>query len=1141
MIGGLGRSFGFLNATQFLGALNDNVFKLLMINFLIVASAAGTTAGDVAGTAGLLFALPFILLTPAAGSLADYASKRDIVVWTKVLEIVVMAAGLFAFVSGRPHFLYAVLVLMSVQSALFGPAKYGIIPELVERDRISRANGQLVMMTYLAIILGTVLGPQLAKWLDGRYAWACAACVGIAVAGTLTSIGVGRTPAGGRPLRMSLLFWQGATRTLRDFKHDRHLIVAMYGYAYFGLVGAFLQSAVIQYGMERLGYSSVDATALFLYAALGIAGGGWLAGRWSGRNIEFGIVPVGALLISGSTLWLALGAHTQWAVGAGLFLAGAGSGLYVVPLEAFLQWRSPPERRGEVVAAGGFLSWVGIFLGALLCKLALGAFGWSAAQGFALLSAMTLLLGAFSLKVLPDFFVRFLVLLLTRFLYRIRTIGLDHLPTEGGALLVANHVSFMDAVQILSIQQRRIRFLMHRSIYEGSRLRRLFDLMGIIPIAMEDPPKKIVESLRAARQALDDGYLVCIFAEGALTRNGLIRGFKPGLERIVKGSAHPIIPIYIGGTWGSIFSHYFGKQHARPPVKFPYPMTVVVGRPLPATTKAWEVRQAVTELSCDYFADCKPHRRALAEKFVVTARRNWNRRAICDTTGKDLPYGRALMGAIALSRPLRIAVGADPTVGILLPPSVGGALTNLALGLLGRVTVNLNFTASAEAFASSIRQGGLQHIITSRAFLEKFPEHQALPGLVLIEDLVARITGGDRLYAWLAARFRPARAWRPAGFTSDDTATIIFSSGTTGEPKGVMLTHHNIASNVEAISMVFRPRRDDNLCACLPLFHSFGYTAGIWFPLLSGMAASYHTSPLDAAKVTELFRTRRCTALFATPTFLLAYLRKATREDFATLRHLVVGAEKLKPRLAQAFEEKFGLRPREGYGATELSPVAALSLPDVEISGIFQAGTKEGSVGQAVPGVAVRIVDPDTHAVLPPGQPGLMLIRGPNVMKGYLNQPAKSADVLRDGWYVTGDIATLDEDGFITITDRLSRFSKIAGEMVPHLAIEEEYLKGLNKAEPVLAVASVPDEKKGEKLVVLYTDGAGDPAALHAIMEAANIPNLWKPGRNSYYRIEALPLTGSGKLDVKTLRQQAAALAAPAPADEAKVTAPPAP
>ena len=1122
----LGSSFRWLNATQFLGALNDNVFKLLMINFLI-AVTAGPTAGGIAGVASLLFAVPFLLFTPAAGALADRYSKRTIVVAMKVMEIVVMLGGAAAFLSGQAIYLYIALFFMSVQSALFGPSKYGIIPELVKRDQISRANGQLVMLTYLAIILGTVLGPQLAQWLDGRYAWAALACVGIAILGTGTSLGIGHTPAGGRPGHFSLLFWQGATRTLREFKGDRQLIVAMYGYAYFSVVGAFLQAAVIQFGMERLGYTSVQATTLFLYAALGIAGGGWLAGRWSGRNIEFGIVPVGALLIAGSTAWLALGAHSLGAVAVGLFLAGVGSGLYVVPLEAFLQWRSPAERRGEVVAAGAFLSWVGVFLGALLCTLLLGVFKYSAAQGFALLSVMTLGLGLVSLKVLPDFFIRFVVMLLTRVVYRLRAIGLENLPVEGGALLVANHVSYMDALQILAVQQRRIRFLMHRSIYERSRLKPLFRLMGVIPIAMEDPPKKIVESLREARRCLDEGYMVCIFAEGALTRTGLMHGFKPGFERILRDSQHPIIPIYIGGTWGSIFSHYYGKKELRLPAKFPYPVTLLFGKPLPSTARAPEVRQAVMELSCDYFEDGKPQHRSLGASFIRQARQRWSEPAMDDTSGRALTWGHALAGALALAGVLRRRTEGQEAVGILLPPSVGGALTNIALTLLRKVTVNLNFTASAEAFRSSIQQANLRTIITSRLFLEKFPQFRELPGLVLIEDLRDSISRGAQLRAHTMGRFAPV-GWltRMRGVSADDVATIIFSSGTTGEPKGVMLSHHNIASNVESYSMVMHPTGQDRLCATLPLFHSFGFTCGLWFPALCGIKVSYHTSPLDAGKVAEVVRTKRCTALFVTPTFLLAYLRKAQREDFATLRLVVVGAEKLKTRLADAFEERFGIRPLEGYGATELSPVAALSLPDADIDGVYQIGHKEGAVGQSIPGVAARIVDPDTGVPLPAGQSGLLLIKGTNVMLGYLNKPEMTRETVVDGWYRTGDMAQMDEEGFITITDRLARFSKIGGEMVPHLAIEEAYLKGLNTNDPVLAVTSVACDKRGERLMVLYTVAAGDPLALHALMEKSDLPNLWKPDRTSYLLIEALPQTGSGKLDVKALRQMATAQSA---------------
>ncbi|MBU4459658.1 MAG: AMP-binding protein, partial [Verrucomicrobia bacterium] len=358
---------------------------------------------------------------------------------------------------------------------------------------------------------------------------------------------------------------------------------------------------------------------------------------------------------------------------------------------------------------------------------------------------------------------------------------------------------------------------------------------------------------------------------------------------------------------------------------------------------------------------------------------------------------------------------------------------------------------------------------------------------------------------------------------------IIFSSGTTGEPKGVMLTHHNIRSNVEAISLVFRPRAGDAIAASLPLFHSFGYTCGLWFPLLAGMRADFHPNPLDTARIAQMIREEGCTALFTTPTFLLGYLRRAQPDDLRTLRHVITGAEKLKPRVADAFAERFGIRPREGYGTTELSPVAILSLPDEGEGPYAQSGWKAGSVGMAVPGVAVRIVDPDTGERLPTGTPGMLIVRGPNVMRGYLNRPDRTAEVVHDGWYWTGDIAAVDAEGFVTITDRLARFSKIGGEMVPHMAIEDEYLRGLGRAEMLLAVTSITDERKGERLVVLYTEAAGDPVALHALIEAAGIPNLWKPARDAYHRIDAIPMTATGKLDVKGLRRLAAERCPPAP------------
>lgn len=1133
--GKLSPSFNWLNTTQFFGALNDNIFKLLAV-FYSVHIVGKDRADTLSNVGSLVFSIPFILFLPFAGVLADRMSKTRVAQWSKVLEIAVMVLGVVAFASGLVWPVFVVLFMLGAQAAMFGPSKYGLVPELVSTQQLSRANGWLQGFTYLAIVTGTASAGYLLDLCRQHYPVAAIICVVFAVVGTLAALRIERTPVRNPEARASIVFFADVWRTMQAIRNDRFLVLAIFGAAYFSFIGAFLINTIIPYGMEQLDLDKSESGLLLLSAALGIGIGSVVAGKLSGRNIEFGIVPFGAALVGIPTIAIGWIEPGPVATAAWVFMAGIGSGIFIVPLEAFIQWRSPKDRLGEVIAALGWLGWVGV-LAASGIGLALSNLHLKPSAGFVTLGGFTLVLLLVTVMLLPDFTVRFVTMILTKVIYRIRVIGIENLPTDGPALLVANHVSRMDALQILAVQQRRIRFMMHRSIYERSRLRPFFKLMGVIPIAMEDPPRKIIESLQAARKALEEGYMVCIFAEGALTRTGLMRDFRPGFERIVRGSNYPIIPVYVGGTWGSIFSHYYDPGQAKIPRQIPYPVTVVFGAPMPPTSKAPQVRQVVMELSARYFEDRKPQHRSLARAWTQVARRNWSRPCMTDTTGKRYTFGQALTAALVLAKVIGQATRGQKNVGVLLPPTCAGALVNHALAFLHKTSVNLNFTASKEAFASAMSQSELQTIISSGAFLEKMPELAGLPGLVKLEDLAAKIDGGMKLRAFLRARFSPVAALaHDLHAKPDDVATIIFSSGTTGEPKGVMLSQHNILSNIESLRMTFRPREEYDIAATLPLFHSFGYTCGIWFPPLCGMRVSFHVSPLDGGRIAEMIRENKCTALFATPTFLLSYLRKAKPEDFKSLIHVVCGAEKLKPRVAEAFQERFGILPLEGYGTTELSPVAALSLPDVNVDGVYQSGRRPGSVGQPVPGVAVRIVDPDTGEILPPGKPGLLLIKGPNVMLGYLGKPELTAEVIQDGWYRTGDIAQVDEEGFITITDRLARFSKIAGEMVPHMAIEDEYQRGLGKAEPVLAVSSVPDEKKGEKLVVLYIEAAGDPARLQEIIEKSPIPNLWKPAKNAYYRIDALPQTGSGKLDVKTLRKLAAThaeQAAPAPAPAA--------
>ncbi len=1151
----LPRSFARLNLAQALGALNDNLIKLIVVFFLI-GRQGPAAAGTIAAIGSAAFVTPFLLFSALAGSLADRYPKQRIVVGVKCLEIGIALVACAGLVLGTSPLLYLAVFLLGTHSTLLAPAKYGVVPELVEREELSRANSNLEMCSFMAIICGTALAPFLVRASHGRYGLAAAAGIAVAVAGLLLARAIPITPVPDhrRPLALSPASY---FRTLRELRKDRELLLAVLGAAYFLFVGAFCQLNLLPYGMDRLGLPQEESGYLFLAAALGIGLGSMLAGRLSGRTVEFGVVPIGAAGLTVSAFVLHAVPPSVPLVLAIVFLFGGSAGLFIVPLQAFIQLKSPADRRGEILAASTFLSWVGVLLASGLLWLLSGPLAVSPGGSFSVLAAVTLVLTIITLRVLPDFLLRFVALVVMRCCYRLTIVDERYVPSEGPALLIANHVSWMDALLLIATQQRRIRFVMDRDIYNTPVLKRLCRLMQVIPVSAKDGRKGLVEFIATARAALDDGYLVCIFAEGAITRSGMLGEFKGGFERIVKGSDYPLIPVCIGGAWGSIFSYAHGRLVSRLPVRFPYPVTIIFGAPLPTESSPVEVRQAVMELFCAWFDARKERRKSLAPLFVDAARGNWRRHALSDTGGKRLTYGEALTGALlmkeklakVLERPLPPGGGGsgwgggrnegnsshllpppgplpsregEAFVGLLLPPSAGGVLANCALTMLGRVPVNLNYTASPDGIRSAVAQCGIRTIVTSRAFLEKLESLPELEGMVFLEEIMAEISDRQKLSAHLRARFLPRRMLvESAGFDPDKVATVIFSSGSTGEPKGVMLSHHNVQSNLEGMRMVMRVGPADNICSALPLFHSLGFTGTLWLPLTSGFSVAYHPNPLDGETIARIVNEERSSILIATPTFLLSYLRRAKKEDFASLRLVITGAEKLKPRVADAFLEKFGIRPYEGYGATELSPVCTLSLPDVEIDGVLQRGSREGSVGHPLPGVVLKVVAPDTGKKLPNGTAGLVLVKGPNVMLGYLGRPDKTSEVLRDGWYVTGDIGTLDDDGFLRLTDRLSRFSKIAGEMVPHGALEDELHARLGQT-GVVAVTAVPDEKRGEQLVVLYAREATDMETLRRHMAESDLPNLWKPCRDCYVEVESLPILGSGKLDLKGIKEIAA-------------------
>jgi len=460
--------------------------------------------------------------------------------------------------------------------------------------------------------------------------------------------------------------------------------------------------------------------------------------------------------------------------------------------------------------------------------------------------------------------------------------------------------------------------------------------------------------------------------------------------------------------------------------------------------------------------------------------------------------------------------------GILLPPSVPGALVNYAAILIGKVPVNLNYTVSNETLASCAQQCNLKTIVSAQVFLEKVKIQP--PGeTIFIEDVAKAAGFGERVAAALAASLLPAKcvakfAGSDRRVSLDDIATIIFSSGSTGDPKGVILTHYNIASNVEQLNQVFMLHANDRIMGILPFFHSFGFTGTLCLPAATGIGVVFHPNPLDSRVIGALVNKYAVTLLLATPTFLNAYTRRCTPEDFGSLRFVMAGAEKLPDRISQAFEDHFGIRPHEGYGCTECSPAVTVNTIDFRAASFRQVGAKRGSIGHPLPGITVKIVDPDTMQPIGVDEPGLLLVRGPNIMRGYLNKPEKTAEVLRDGWYNTGDVARMDEDGFIRITDRLSRFSKIGGEMVPHIKVEDLLQELAGATEQTFVVTAVPDEKKGERLVVLHTLAEPELEECLEKLGKSDLPALWRPRKDQFLRIETLPYLGTGKLDLRRAR-----------------------
>jgi len=705
---------------------------------------------------------------------------------------------------------------------------------------------------------------------------------------------------------------------------------------------------------------------------------------------------------------------------------------------------------------------------------------------------------------------------LVRCFYRVTALGLENLPS-GGFLLLPNHISWVDAIVLQLACPRPIRYVIDEEYYHKPILHSLLRVLGCIPINTHHSHPAV----RLATEKIADGEIVCVFPEGRLERTGVLLRLQRGYELIARHANAEVVPVWLDQLWGSIFSFQGGKFFRKLPKRVRYPVTIAFGKPLKADdANVATVREELLKLGEFCFSRRPSLHRHLAEECVRGLKRRPFATAVIDGLDHStLSRSKLLGAAAALSRFLRRQF-ADERIAIVLPANKGSMMANLAVTLAGKVPVDLNFTIGRAANESCCGRANLRVAISATQFMERIKDFPWPERVLKLDELMPRMKR-QIIFWWLISILLPARLLlqllqipKEGGHTE---AVLLFTSGTTGEPKGVVVSHRNVVGNVSQFRQLLDAKKNDAILASLPFFHTFGSTVTLWYPLIEGVRIVTYPNPLEAARCAALIERYKLTFLLATPTFLRVYLRKAQPHQLRSLRLTIAGAEKLPLDLARHFEERFGKIVYEGYGLTETAPVVSVNLPEPLRN--VEPTSRLYSVGRMAPGIAAEIREAETDRKLSLHETGMLWLRGVNIFEGYLHDPKQTAEVLRDGWLKTGDIGRFDEDGFLYIEGRLSRFSKIGGEMVPHEAVENKIvdLLGLSgRDERPLAVVGVQDEAKGEALVLLSAVDV-DLGELRKELHEAGIPNLWIP--KHVQRVESIPVLASGKLDLKKCKE----------------------
>lgn len=1107
---------------QSCGALNDNLVKNAMVvlaMFKIGAGGAGLSAA-----AGALFIAPYILASATAGKVADRFSKPKVIRVYKAAEVGLMAAAAIAFMAESVPALLAVLFALGVQAALFGPVKYGMLPEHLADHEIVAGNGVIEATTFLSIVIGTVAGGALVL-LPGGTAIVGAVGVALALCGLFGSFRIPPVPAADPTLVIGANFLGATWTVVRQAARQRPIWLSLLALSWFWTIGATLLTEFPIVARDTLGAGGSVLTLLLAVFALGTGAGSigcarLLHGEVSPRHVPFAAFGISlfcwdfarSAAVAGTfpDAWAVLADPAGWRMLADLAFLAACGGMFSVPLYAIIQESSAPDERSRMIAANNVMNALFMVAGAGAAA-GLAALGLDAPGVLKVAALANLFVAVWIVRILPHEVYRSLFRWYFETFHGVDVAGLENYRAAGDrVVIISNHQSYADACLIAAFLPDSPTFAIHSKQAAKWWVRPFIAAVDTFAVDVQSPysVKYMVEAVR------DDHRKLMIFPEGRMTRTGALMKVYEGAALVADKAHAKILPVSIEGLQFTRLGRMGGRLRLRwfprlklnilPPVDL-----APTGAELLAPRKRREViGRALQDVLVSAVFRSKNVDRTLFTALLDARHAHGGKTLIAEDIQREpISYDRLVLGAVALGRQLDRG---EKYVALMLPNANATVVTFMALQAFGNVPCMLNFSAGADAMLSACRAACVRTVISSRAFVEKArlgavaAQMEREICFVWLEDVRASVGATAKLRAWfdrLRSRALPGAVGDPNG-----AAVVLFTSGSEGRPKGVVLSHRQLLSNCAQLSSVIDFHGGDILFNAMPMFHSFGLTGGTIVPLLSGVRTFHYPSPLHYRIVPGLIYDTDATICFGTDTFLNGWARFAHPYDFYAMRYIFAGAEKVRDETKRLFAERFGVRILEGYGATETAPALAMNTA---------MHCRQGTVGRFLPGIDWRL-----EPVLGIDDGGRLFVRGPNVMLGYLRDAAPGQlEVLADGWYDTGDIVSVDAQGFVTILGRAKRFAKIGGEMVSMTAAES-LAAAVWPGEP-LAVVNVPDPRKGEQLLLVTARQNADIRDILAHARSRGVPELMVP--RALLKVDAVPMLGTGKIDYPAVSQLVAA------------------